>query len=102
MPCYDYSCPMCGGVRENVLHSIAERENPSEETIKEITCYCSNPNGTRMLQAYLTAPGIKTPTRNRFNLAQRKVRNKKHFKQHVLPTITDPQTRQHHINKLKG
>lgn len=37
MPTYDYKCPICDLLVE-VQHSISELDNPSEETVKQISC----------------------------------------------------------------
>ena len=37
MPLYDYSCSECGKIIE-VIHPMSEIDNPSEATVKEITC----------------------------------------------------------------
>lgn len=99
MPTYDYSCPNCGTVKEDVFHSIAELESPSEETLSEITCKCK-PKGVRMILGYFNPPSIKTPTINRFLNNDRKKRNKKHFEKEVLPTLPDRDSKRHHIKKL--
>lgn len=94
MPTYDYSCTKCGNVKE-VFHSISELEIPSEETLEEITC-CDRV----MVQAFITAPAVKTPTASHFITKDRKKRNKDHFKKEVLPSIIDKDAKKHHLNKL--
>jgi putative FmdB family regulatory protein len=37
MPVYDYQCQACGRVIE-VVHSISQCDNPSEQLLEEITC----------------------------------------------------------------
>lgn len=97
MPIYDYSCPTCGSIQEDVLHNVSEINNPSLETIKEITCHCSK-KGTRRLLAYLQAPSIKTPTSAIFINKSRKERNKNHFNKEILPGLgRDEQI--HHLKK---
>lgn len=97
MPCYDYSCTRCGNVHENIIHTISELENPSKEIIKEITCHCLK-KGVRMELAYLVAPTIKTPTRNRLLNISRKKRNKDHFNKEILPDL-EQDTKIHHLKK---
>jgi predicted nucleic acid-binding Zn ribbon protein len=98
MPRYDYQCPVCGEVKE-VQHTIAELEQPSEETLLEISCNCIEQQISKMERVYLSAPGIKTPTKNRYLDADRKKRNHKHFIKEVLPTL-DNDSKKHHLNKL--
>lgn len=97
MPSYDYGCPKCGRIVESVIHTIAELEKPSEETIEEITCHCES-EGVRMKQIFISAPGIKTPTRDRLLHIDRKKRNKNHFNKEVLPTLGRDE-RIHHLKK---
>ena len=100
MPIYEYNCPKCDATFSNtktVLHSISELDNPSEETIKEITCHCTK-NGTRMERCYITASYIKTPTNRVFIDADRRKRNKKHFNKEVLPTLGQDE-KIHHLKK---
>ncbi len=37
MPLYTYKCPLCD-MHVDVRHSIAEIDNPNEDTIRQITC----------------------------------------------------------------
>lgn len=37
MPTYDYKCQACGRIKE-VVHSISQCDNPSEQLLEEITC----------------------------------------------------------------
>lgn len=97
MPLYDYACPLCESIQENVIHTIAEIDNPTQETKDYITCFCTK-KGTLMVQTFINAPCIKTPTRNRLLNESRKARNKDHFKKEVLPTMgVDGQI--HHAKK---
>lgn len=93
MPCYDYQCKVCKQIKE-VEHPMAEVGNPSEKTLQELQC-C----GETMVRVYISVPSIKTPTMNRFLDQSRRKRNSDHFKKEVLPTITDPDARKHHLNK---
>lgn len=97
MPFYDYSCPNCTNIQEDVFHSIAELNDPSPETKKEITCYCKK-NGTIMEIVFLTPPSIKTPTRSRLLNVSRKKRNKDHFNREILPDL-EQDSKIHHLKK---
>ena len=97
MPFYDYSCPNCGNIKEDVLHSIKELVKPSKELVKETTC---NDCGIRMKQCFISAPSVSTPTSKEYLTRSRKQRNKNHFKKEVLPTIADKDSKNHHIRKL--
>lgn len=101
MPLYEYNCPKCDKKCNNpieVLHSISELEKPSDETIKEITCFCTK-KGTRMERCYVTPCSVVTPTSKLFMNASRKKRNKDHFKKEVLPTLGQDE-KIHHTKKL--
>lgn len=37
MPTYDYKCQACGMIKE-VVHSMSECDNPSEQLLEEISC----------------------------------------------------------------
>lgn len=93
MPLYDFQCPTCNKVTEDIILSLSELENP--ETVHELHCYCTK-QGTVMTQAYIQAPAIVTMTKSRIATdmsAKRKLkkdrssRAKKHFVNEVLPTI---------------
>jgi hypothetical protein len=98
MPTYDYQCPSCGTIKEDIIHSITEINNPSKETLLQITCNCEK-KGVKMNLYFGSAPSIKTPTRNRFLHKDRKKRNHNHFKKEILPTL-DNDSKKHHFKKL--
>lgn len=97
MPTYDYVCPNCKAIQEDVIHSISELDNPSPETLQEITCYCKK-MGTKMELTFLTPPSIKTPTRSRLLNVSREKRNKDHFNKEILPDL-EQDAKIHHLKK---
>lgn len=62
-------------------------------------CPC-NGEALKLLGEIGGSAAVKTPTRTMFNLSERKQRNRKHFKNDVLPTIADPDAKNHHVKKL--
>lgn len=125
MPRYDYHCGKCG-LHVEVIHSIAECDNPSEETQKEISCneytcpMAKEPdkfkNSTTIITHYgfpfkrgVSAPNLHgvvggTSVGQRGVLLEkqkeRKLRSRKHFKKEVMPGLDKPD-KQHFERKYK-
>lgn len=60
MPFYDYSCPVCGKIKKDVMHSMSECDSPSETTLQAIQC--PKGHGTmRRVPADVLMRGIGTP-----------------------------------------
>ncbi len=97
MPTYNYVCfnssdrSQCEFCCKNGMVQIDELDS--------FTC----PNNGSDLKhiGQVSSVSIKTPTRNRFLDISRKQRNKEHFKKEVLPTITDKDSVNHHIKKIR-
>lgn len=93
MPLYDYQCTICNKVKE-VQHSISELSEPTDKTLVDILC-CN----TKMKRTYLSAPSVKTPTRNNYLDRDRKKRNHNNFIKEILPN-QDSDTKKHFSKKL--
>ena len=120
MPTYDYKCQACGRVIE-VVHSISQCENPSEQLLEQITCpfdrdcevhwrdrlgmeiprdhelvfkrTVSEPN---IMGSY---GGSSLSGKEKLNTIQkeRKQRSTDHFKKEVFPTL--PKSEKKHFEK---
>ena len=122
MPRYDYYCDKCG-LQVEVFHSIAECDNPSQETQKQISCNENTCPLVKNLQSSqeivpsyghcfkrgVCAPNIHgvvggSSVGQRGVLLkkqkERKLRSRKHFKKEIMPTLDKPD-RQHFENKYK-
>ena len=121
MPRYDYYCEACG-LHVEVMHSIAECDNPSEETQKEISCNeytCPVVKGEmdKEIATYYGLPfkrGVSAPNIHGVvggssvgqrgvllqKQKQKKLRSRKHFKKEVMPTLDGPD-KQHFEKKYK-
>jgi hypothetical protein len=64
----------------------------------EFECPCDN-SSLKLIGELNGSAAIKTPTINRIAEASRKKRNADHFRKEVLPSITDPDAKRHHIKK---
>lgn len=122
MPRYDYYCEACGLQRE-VMHSIDECNDPTEETQKETSCneytcpVAKEPGKYKDVLAVYGSPfkrGVSAPNLHGVvggrSLGQRavllekqkerKIRSRKHFKKAIMPTLDKPD-RQHFERKYK-
>lgn len=121
MPIYLYECPNCGK-QEDVLHSMAEIDNPSEEIQQqtsccEHTCPFVTEGNKKIIPEYglpwkklITTPHIAnslggTTVSDKTMLAkkqqERKLRSRKNFKAEVLPKMEDGADKQHFTKKFK-
>lgn len=121
MPIYVYECQNCGKC-EDVLHSMAEIDNPSEDTQKQISC-CEHtcpfitednkeitPEHGLPWKRLVTAANITNSSggatvSNKTMLAkkqqERKLRSRKNFKAEVLPKMENGADKQHFERKFK-
>jgi hypothetical protein len=120
MPVYIYKCKWCGGTKE-VVHSITEIDNPSEETLEETTCPYDRECRTNIeqhlgmetptasdlklvrvpqapqLMGFVNGSSLKGSERNEEIQKERKKRSTEHFKKEIYPTI--PRQEQNWFNK---
>lgn len=122
MPRYDYYCEVCG-LQVEVMHSIAECDDPSDETQKEICCnehtcpLTKEPGKFKDVATYYGLPfkrGVCAPNLHGIvggtsvgqrgvlieKQKERKLRSRKHFKKAVMPELDKPD-RQYFERKYK-
>jgi len=107
MPIYEYACQhkRCKYTKD-VLHTVAELKEPSEETLKEITCPKHGVMQRQMSVPHLANMKGGVSVSEKELLADKQARLKKrsrmHFKNDVLPDLPDRQVKKHFEKKYKG
>ncbi len=105
MPIYEYKCPFCDKVKD-VLHTMAELDNPSNKTLEQITCNANTcehesqagVNGTLwQRQVTQVAMGKFAGMNNEQKKNFLKKRSSDHFKKEIEPRKAEIQHEQ-----LKG
>lgn len=91
---YVYACPKCKKKPIEVDHGMSEVDNPSKATIKATTCTKHKIRMQRVPQIpqLMGASGGEFKTEKQLlgdKQAQRKRRSRLHFKNEIMPKLTD-------------
>lgn len=102
---YVYACIKCKKKPIEVEHSMSEVDNPTESLIEATTCHKHNLRMVRVPQSVhlMGASGGQFKTEKELlkdKQTQRKKRSSLHFKNEIMPKLTDVSDKRHFNKKF--
>jgi hypothetical protein len=107
MPEYQYQCPVEGCENGGpMIHSMSQIDNPSASLIALTTCQEHQVRMQRVpqesqLMGFMNGTSATEKEMLAVKQARLKQRSRLHFKNDVLPTLSDPGGKKHFENKYK-